>query len=123
MSQKKQFGVWMDSQHATIVGREGIDTGSFVVLAHATNSGQGSNSNENAANNAAQTLQQKFFKEITSHMQNVDEIHVTGTGKEQEQFIKYMADTPQFKNAVAKETTATKMSDEKLVAYIAEKFN
>ena len=125
MSQKnkKQFGVWMDSQHATIVGRDGVDTGNFVVLAHAKNGGQGSNSNENAANNAAQTLQQKFFKEITSHMQNVDEIHVTGTGKEQEQFIKYMAETPQFKNAVAKETTATKMTDEKLVEYISEKFN
>jgi stalled ribosome rescue protein Dom34 len=125
MSQKnkKQFGVWMDSQHATIIGREQVDTGDFVVLAHAKNSGQGSNSNENAANNASQTLQQKFFREITSHMQNVDEIHVTGTGKEQEQFIKYLADTPQFKNAIAKETTATKMSDEKLVEYIAGKFN
>ena len=120
---KKQFGVWMDSQHATIIGREQVDTGDFVVLAHAKNSGQGSNSNENAANNASQTLQQKFFKEITSYMQNIDEIHVTGTGKEQEQFIKYLADTPQFKNAVAKETTATKMSDEKLVEYIAGKFN
>ena len=113
----------MDSQHATIVGRENVDSGDFMILAQAKNSGQGSNSNENAANNAAQTLQHKFFKEITSHMQNVDVIHVTGTGKEQEQFIKYLADTPQFKNVVANETTATKMSDEKLVAYISEQFN
>lgn len=111
----------MDSQHATIVGRE--DGGDFVVLAHAKNSGAGSNSNENTANNLEKKLQLQFFKEITSHMQNIDEIHVTGTGKEQEQFIKYMADTPQFKNAIAKETTANKMSDEKLVEYISEKFN
>jgi hypothetical protein len=120
---KKQFGVWMDSHQATIVGRDSGGAGDFMILAQAKNSGQGSNSNENASNNAAQTLQQKFFKEITSHMQNIDEIHVTGTGKEQEQFIKYMADTPQFKNAVAKESTTNKMSDEKLVEYIAEKFN
>ncbi len=123
MAQKKQFGVWMDSQHATIVGRNGVDTGDFVVLAHAKNSGVGSNSNENAANNLEKKLQLQFFKEITSYMQNIDEIHVTGTGKAQEQFINYLADTPQYKNVVAKETTANKMSDEKLVEYISEKFN
>ena len=123
MAQKKQFGVWMDSQHATIVGRDGVDTGDFVVLAHAKNSGVGSNSNENAANNLEKKLQLQFFKEITSYMQNIDEIHVTGTGKAQEQFINYLADTPQYKNVVAEETTANKMSDEKLVEYISEKFN
>ena len=36
MSQKnkKQFGVWMDSHHAIIVGRENVDSGEFVVLGH-----------------------------------------------------------------------------------------
>ena len=71
---KKQFGVWMDSHNATIVGRENIDAGSFVVIAHIKNKNQGSNSNENASNNSERTLQQKFFKEIGSHMQNVDEV-------------------------------------------------
>ncbi|MGZ5136083.1 MAG: hypothetical protein ACXWCG_13080 [Flavitalea sp.] len=120
---KKQFGIWMDSHHATIVGRENIDAGDFVILAHENNAGQGSNSNENAANNAERTLQHKFFKGITAHMQNVEEVHVTGTGQVQEQFIKYMAESPQFKNTVAKESTSNKMSDEKLVEYITGKFN
>lgn len=125
MSQKhkKQFGIWMDSHQATIVGREGIDTGDFKVLANTKNSGQGSNSSENAANNAERTLQQKFFKEIMGHMQNVEELHVTGTGKEQEQLVAYLSETPQFKNTVAKQSTSNKMSDEKLVEYISEKFN
>ncbi len=56
-------------------------------------------------------------------MQNVDEIHVTGTGKIQEQFINYLAETPQYKNVVAKESTSNKMSDEKLIEFIGEKFN
>ena len=120
---KKQFGIWMDSQHATIVGREQEDATDFVVLAHAKNGGQGSNSNENAANNAAKTLQQKYFKEIATHLQNAEAVHVTGTGKEQEQFISYLAGTPQFKNTVAAQTTSNKMSDEKLVAYISDQFN
>ena len=120
---KKQFGIWMDSHQATIVGREQPDTKEFTIVAQIKNSGQGSNSNENAANNAEKTLQQKFFKEITTYMQNVEEVHVTGTGDAQEQFIKYMASTPQFKNTVAKESTSNKMSDDKLTEYIAAKFN
>ena len=113
----------MDSQSATIVGKENVDTGDFVILGHAKADGQGGNSNENAANNAEKGGLQKFFKEITSHMQNVDEVHVTGTGTAQEQFIKYMSQTPQFKNAVAKESTSNKMSDEKLVEYITAQLN
>lgn len=120
---RKQFGVWMDSQHATIVGRKGVDSGDFVILAHAGTGGQDGNSSENAANNAEQGALQKMFKEITSHMQNVEEIHVTGTGTAQEQFIRYMAGTPQFKNAIAKESTSNKMSDEKLLEFVSAQFN
>lgn len=120
---KKQFGIWMDTHQAIITGREQIESGDFVILAHEKNSGPGSNSSENAANNAERTLQQKFFKQITSHMQNADELHVTGTGQIQEQFIKYMAETPQFKNTVAKESTSNQMSDEKLLEYITKTFN
>jgi stalled ribosome rescue protein Dom34 len=120
---KKQFGVWLDSNHATIVGREQVDTGDFVILAEAKNDGQGSNSNENTANNAQQGLQQKFFKEITAHIQNAEEVHITGTGVSQEQFIHFMAETAQFKNTVANESTSNKMGDKKLIEYIAGKFN
>lgn len=30
---KKQFGIWMDSHQAIIVGRENISTGKFIALA------------------------------------------------------------------------------------------
>ena len=120
---KKQFGVWMDSHHATIVGRENVDSGQFVVLGHEKMDGQGSNSNENAANNAERDLLHKLFKNITAHMQNVDELHVTGTGTAQEQFIKYLKETPQYKNVAATESTSNKMSDESLIEYVAGQFN
>ena len=55
-------------------------------------------------------------------MQNIDELHVTGTGQVQEQFIRYMAETPQFKKVVSNHSTANKMSEEKLVEFIANKF-
>jgi hypothetical protein len=120
---KKQFGIWMDSQQATIVGREKNETGNFVVLAHEKNTGAVGNSNENATNNMEKSMRMTFFKEISAHMQNIDELHVSGTGQVQEQFIRYMAETPQFKKTVAKHSTTNKMSEEKLVAFIAEKFS
>ena len=120
---KKQFGVWMDTHHATVVGRANADTENFTVLAVAGNAGAEHNTSEKNQNNDERTLQHKFFKEILSHMQNAEEVHLTGTGTSQEQLMRYMADTPQFKNTVTQESTANKMSDENLVAYIGAKFN
>jgi len=119
---KKEFGVWMDSHQATIVGKENVESSEFVVLGHANNAGPEGNSNENAANNHEIILTQKFFKEIASLMPNVDAIHVSGTGQIQEQFIKFLAETPQYKNAVSTESTSNKMSDENFVAYVDKHF-
>ena len=120
---KKQFGIWMDSQHATVVGREDAEANNFTVLGHIKNEGAGNNSDEKKANNLEKTLQHKFFKEITALMQNAEEVYVTGTGQEQEQFISYLSETPQFKNTSAKESTSNKMDDTKLVNYVSEHFN
>ena len=120
---KKQFGVWMDTHNATIVGREEEANGDFIVLGHVSNAGADKNSNENAAHNQEISLTQKFFKEIASKMPNVDQIHLTGTGQVQEQFIKFLAETPQYKNAIATECTSNKMSDENFVAFIEKRFN
>lgn len=119
---KKEFGVWMDSHQAIIVGRENVESGEFVVLGHANNAGPEGNSNENTANNHEIMLTQKFFKEIVSLMPNVDAIHVSGTGQVQEQFIKFLSETPQYKNAVSTESTSNKMSDENFVAYVDKHF-
>jgi len=120
---KKVFGVWMDSHNATIVGKENNDIEEFTVLGHVKNDGPDNNSSENAANNQEIALTQKFFKEIASIMPNIDEIHLTGTGQIQEQFIKFLAETPQYKNAIASESTSNKMSDENFVSFIIEHFN
>ena len=123
MSNQKQFGVWMDLHHATVVGKENLDSGDFVILAHVKGEATQGNSNENTAHNHERMVQSKFFKEITSHMQNAEEVHITGTGTSQEQFMHYMKETPQFKNTITNESTSNKMSDEKLAQYIAAKFN
>ena len=119
---KKQFGVWIDSHNATIVGRENNE-GEFTILGHVKNPGPDKNSNENTSHNQEITLTHKFFKEIAGKMQNVDEIHITGTGQIQEQFMKFLAETPQYKNASTSESTSNKMSDEKVTDFIKNRFN
>ena len=120
---KKQFGVWMDTQHATVAGKASAESNDFVILGHVKNPGAEKNSNENAAHNQEIALTHKFFKEIAAIMPNVDEVHVTGTGQVQEQFIHFLADTPQYKNAVTTESTSNKMGDEQLIAFIGKHFN
>ena len=123
MTNQKKFGVWMDTQHATIVGSDDTETGTLTVLAHINGdevSPSPSNKNEN---NQKTMLQAKFFKEISSHLENATHLHATGTGQVQEQFMHYLADTPQFKSLKSEESTANKMSDERLVEFFAEKFN
>ncbi len=121
MNNQKQFGVWMDNHHASVVGSENAE-GSLVVLAHVKGEVISPNSNEKNSNNHEKTLQIKFFKEIASHMANATYVHVTGTGQAQEQFIHYLAGTPQFKNSKTSESTSNKMSDEKLIEYLTAKF-
>jgi stalled ribosome rescue protein Dom34 len=120
---KKQFGVWMDTHHATVVGRAKTDTEDFSVIGYAGNAGAEPNSSEKNEHNDERLLQHKFFKKILSYMQNAEEVHLTGTGTSQEQLMHFMAATPQFKNTITKESTSNKMSDENLAEYIATKFN
>ncbi|WDO11917.1 hypothetical protein MH928_11310 [Flavobacterium sp. WW92] len=120
---KKLFGVWMDSHNATIVGNSEEEEKVFAVIGQIKNAGPDNNSNENAANNQEIALTQKFFKEIASQMPNIDEIHITGTGQIQEQFMKYLAETPQYKNVVASDSTSNKMSEENLLLFIKKHFN
>jgi stalled ribosome rescue protein Dom34 len=121
MINQKQFGVWMDTHHATVVGSENAETGTLVVLAHIKGDEVSPSSSNKNENNQKKMLQAKFFKEISSHLQNATHLHATGTGQAQEQFIHYLAETPQFKNTKTEESTANKMSDENLVKYFSDK--
>ena len=121
MNNQKQFGVWMDNHQAVVVGNESTEAETLTVLAHVKGETISSNSNEKNSNNHEKTLQAKFFKEIATHMVNATHVHVTGTGQAQEQFIRYLAQTPQFKNSKTAESTSNKMSDEKLIEYITSK--
>lgn len=114
----------MDTHHATVVGSDNNEADKLTVLAHVKGEeGSSISGSEKNDNNHKQMLQAKFFKEIAAHMQNATYLHATGTGQAQEQFMHYLADTPQFKNVKTEESTANKMSDERLLEFFASKFN
>ena len=112
----------MDSRPATIVGKRSPESDEFVILGHVSNEGAPPNTNEHAANNEKIALTHKFFKEIAALMQNVDELHVTGTGQVQEEFIHFLAETPQYKDAVCKDSTSNKMDDGQLLSFIGKQY-
>jgi stalled ribosome rescue protein Dom34 len=118
---QRQFGVWMDTHQAIVVGNETTGPAALRVLAHVKGKETTHNSSEKNENNEKQALLVKFFKEITLHLQNATLLHITGTGQAQEQFIHYLAATPQFKNTKTEESTSNKMSDEKLIAFLSDK--
>ena len=122
MNNDKKFGVWMDNYNAAIVGPDEAYPDSIGILAHVTGEQSTQSASEKNTNNQERMLQAKFFKEIASHLLNATHVHITGTGQAQEKFMHYLADTAQFKNTVTTECTSNKMSDERLVEFISEKF-
>ena len=111
----------MDNYNAAVVGPINPETDSLMVLGHVVGEQSSQNSSEKSGNNQERMLQAKFFKEITTYLQNATHVHLTGTGQAQEQFIRYLADTPQFKNTITSECTSNKMSDERLVEFMTDK--
>jgi len=124
MASQKKFGVWMDKHAATVIAKdESIQKGDgdILVLAHIVGEKIAPNSSEKTANNHEKMALAKYFKQIASQLQNATFVHITGTGQVQEQFMHYLAETPQFKNTQTVESTSTKMSDEKLIEMMAQK--
>jgi stalled ribosome rescue protein Dom34 len=119
---KKQYGIWMDTHVARIAGRKDIDSGEFVMLG-VVSKPTADNNHGDAGNHHEKTTTQKFFKDIAAKMPNIDEIHITGTGQAQEQFIKFLAESPQYKNVVSSESTSNKMGDEQLLTLVTNYFN
>lgn len=123
MTKQKKFGVWMDTLHATVVGNGNTEGGPVLVLAHINGEEVSASPGNKNENNQKTMLQAKFFKEITTHLQNATHLYATGTGQVQERFIHYLGKTARFKNTKTEESTSNKMSDEKLVEFFTEKFN
>ena len=61
MTNQKQFGVWMDTHNATVVGSENAGTGALVILAHTKGEEVSPNSNEKNEHNQKKISAGKIF--------------------------------------------------------------
>lgn len=123
MINQKQFGVWMDTHHATIIGSENTGNETLPTITHVKGEEVSPSTSDKNEHNQKKMLQAKFFKEISTHLVNATLVHITGTGQAQEQFMHYLAATPQFKNTKTEESTSNKMSDERLIVFFKEKLD
>lgn len=124
MSDKKLAGIWMDTEHATVVKNHDIETaGAFFICSPVKRDVQGGNSSEKNANNVEQTNIAKYFKDLEHLLTNTQEVYITGTGTIQEQFKNHLAETAQFKNLKVTLGTHQKMSDEAFLKEVKEHYH
>lgn len=121
MNKQHKYGVWMDTHKATVVGATAPEFEKWEILAH-VEAERSTAKGERNENNQEQNIMAKFLKEISSHLTNANQVHITGTGTAQEQLINHLSETPEFKNAKTNESTSNEMSEEKLLEYFSDKF-
>ena len=124
MSDKKLAGLWIDSNKAIVVkNHDAQNAFKFFVCDPVKADVQHGNSSENAANNAAQTNRNKFFKEVEHLLTNSEEVLITGPGKIQEELKNHLHNTAQFKNLKVTLDTDQQLSDEQVLEKVKTYYN
>lgn len=124
MLEKKLAGIWMDTEHATVVKNHDIEhTSQFFICKPVKRIIQGKNSSERSAHNADHTNTEKFFKELEHLITNTEKLYLTGTGDIQEQFKHHLAKTALFKNLEVTLDTDQPMSNEHFLEHVKTHFH
>ncbi|MEJ7738404.1 MAG: hypothetical protein WKF97_13325 [Chitinophagaceae bacterium] len=121
---KKQYaGVWLDNQKAMIISATPEnETGEYTIQDKIKAIGNHSGGSEHAMNNAKQSDTLKYFKSVSSHLLNYDEIFIFGPGKSQEQFQNHLQEDAQFNNKQITIDSAGQLTDPQIVAKVKEFF-
>ena len=122
MNNDRQIGIWMDGHRATVVGRENVTAGEFIILGKVESEKVTANSNENAANNLERKTQGNFFKDIAKLLTNTTHVFITGSGTAQEQFSKFLQATPQFKQLETTLGSDSQLSDSQVISRVSQHF-
>lgn len=122
-SKKKYAGIWLDNQQAKIISNSGEnDNNDYVVqekIKAKENHGGGS---EHTINNARQSDNIKYFKSISAHLLDYDEILIFGPGKSQEQLHNFLEQDAQFGNKKISVDSADQLTDPQMIAKVRDFF-
>ena len=118
--EKQSAGVWVDHEKALIITKE---SGDYVIKQKIAPPGDFVAESELHINNAKSADMRSYFKSLSGHLQQYDQILLLGTGKSQEQFKNYLNEDAKFQ---AKEITienTDKLSDHQMIAKVRNFFH
>ena len=123
----KQFaGVWLDSQHATIISNnpdnESNEDG-FGIQDKVTAQSYHGSKGEHGSNNADQANTQHYFKSVASILLKFDDILIFGPGKSQEQFVNFLNEDVHFQNKKITVEAAQQLTTPQMISKVREFFS
>ncbi len=96
---KKLAGIWLDSTKAMIITQNRKRTGILSYLPAPLKAKENhSGGSEHTMNNAKQSGDLKYFKEVSAELLPYDEILIFGPGQVQEQLQHHLDEQPTFNN-------------------------
>ena len=120
-NEKQVAGIWMDNNKASVITRDssGTDFAILQTIKSEENRGGGS---EHSINNAKQGNNTKFFKSISSLLQEYDTLLIFGPGKAQEQFKNHLEADAQFAKKKITIDSADQLTEPQMVAQVRNFF-
>jgi hypothetical protein len=126
MSQgKKVVGVWMDHQHAFIIGTDDRTRGGeYAIIKKINRDGHEGDvyKNEHVELVKEKHEVKKYFKALVAEINNDHEIYIFGPGKAQEEFKNTLEDINSFDSKEIVLGSSDKISTAQMVARVKEHF-
>lgn len=120
--EKKFAGIWLDGAKAVIIAQEENDTTDFSVKETVKGRDKQGGGSEHSMNNAKQSDNLKYLKEVTTALLPYDEIVIFGPGQSQEQLQHHLQDQVQFNSKKLTIDSTGKLTDNQAIAKVREFF-
>ena len=118
--QKQSAGVWVDHQKAVIITKE---NGEYAFREKVEAPGEFEAESELRINHAKHADLLSYFKSLSGHLQQYDQIMLFGTGKAQEQFRNYLNEDSKFQGKEITIENTQHLTDHQMVAKVRDYFH
>lgn len=119
---KKVLGVWMDFQHAYVIGTDGADYATLKTIKREGHE-EDDYKNERVELSKEKLELKKYFKAIADEIDQAHVLFIFGPGKAQEEFKNALQDVHQFNGKDIVLGTSDKISAKQMVARVKEHFD
>jgi len=120
-NEKLYAGVCVDNSHAIIIGAD-KETGTYEILDKVKADDSHVSGSEHTRNNAQHADSIKYFKAISGHLSNYDEILIFGTGQSQEQLNNFLKEDQHFNNKKISVESSENLTDPQMIAKVRDFF-